>query len=172
MNILDIIIGIPLLVFIYKGFSKGLIHEITTLGGILAGTFLAIHFSEWVAELLPIEGEYTILIAFLVTFLATLVGAYFLGKCIEGLLKLTNLSFLNKIGGAVFGMLKGTCVIAILLNFVLIIDSHTKIIPPTVQEQSMLFEPTHSIGNRITQSLKEYVEIKRNEENSSQQENA
>lgn len=172
MNILDIIIAIPLLIFIYKGFSKGLIYEITTLGGILAGSFLAIHFSEWVAELLPIEGEYTILVAFLVTFLATLVGAYFLGKCIEGLLKLTKLSFLNKIAGAGFGMLKGTCVIAILLNFILIVDANTKIIPPKVQEESILFEPTHSIGNKITQSLKEYVETQRQKDDISQSENA
>lgn len=163
MNIIDIIIAIPMLIFIYKGFSKGLVFEIATFGGILAGAFLAIHFSEWVAELLPIEGEYTVLVAFLVTFVAALVGAFFLGKCIEGLLKLTHLSFLNKLCGAVFGMLKGTCIIAILLNFILIVDGQTKIIPPTAQEESILFKPTHSIGNRITGSLKEYVESKRDE---------
>ena len=45
MTFLDILIGIPLIYFIYKGWKRGIIFEIAALLGILAGIWAATHLS-------------------------------------------------------------------------------------------------------------------------------
>ena len=45
MNYLDIIIVVPLLYGLIKGFSNGLIKEVTTLTALLVGVYVAIKFS-------------------------------------------------------------------------------------------------------------------------------
>jgi membrane protein required for colicin V production len=45
MNYLDIIIAVPLMYGLIKGFSNGLIKEVTALAALLAGFYVAINFS-------------------------------------------------------------------------------------------------------------------------------
>ncbi|MBR3724151.1 MAG: CvpA family protein [Bacteroidales bacterium] len=171
MTFLDIIIGIPLVYFIYKGWKRGLIFEIATLLGIIAGCWAAIHLSTWVAESLHLEGEGSILVAFFITFVGAIVAAYFLGKAIEGLFKMVKAEFLNKLLGAVVGMLKCLIVISILLNFILLIDHNNVLITPKLQEESVLYKPTYTIGNKLSSSLKTYIIKKREELSTKKDEN-
>lgn len=165
MNTLDIILAIPLCYFIYKGWRRGFIFELAALAGIIAGCWAAIHLSTFVADALGIEGERTVLIAFFVTFLGVVIGAYFLGKAIEGIIKMVKANTLNKLLGAIFGMAKCLCVLSILLSFVLIVDKNHVIITPETQQESKLYKPTYTIGNKLTTALKTYVQEIR-EENS------
>ena len=52
MNILDIILLIPIAWFAYRGFTRGFIIELVSLIALVAGIFLAIHFSWFAAEFL------------------------------------------------------------------------------------------------------------------------
>ena len=157
MNILDIILAIPLCYFIYKGWRRGLIFELAALIGIIVGCWAAIHFSSWVADMLNLQGEGSLLIAFFITFLGVVVGSYFLGKAVEGFIKMVKANALNKILGALVGMLKCLCVLSILLNFVLLIDYNHVIITPKAQQESKLYKPTYKIGNKLTATLKSHL---------------
>ena len=166
MNVLDIILAIPLCYFIYKGWRRGFIFELAALVGIIVGCWAAIHFSTWVAEMLNLEGEGSVLLAFFITFIGVVVGAYFLGKAIEGFIKMVKADFLNKFLGALVGMVKCLCVLSILLNFILLVDHNHVIITPKVQEESKLYKPTYTIGNKLTATLKSYIqEIRTQDEN-------
>ena len=157
MNVLDIILALPLCYFIYKGWRRGLIFELAALMGIIIGCWAAIHFSTWVADLLGLEGEGSLLIAFFITFLGVVVGSYFLGKAIEGFIKMVKADALNRILGALVGMAKCLCVLSVLLNFVLLIDLNHIIITPKLQEESKLYKPTYTIGNKLTATLKTHL---------------
>jgi membrane protein required for colicin V production len=157
MNFLDILIAIPLCFFIYKGWRRGLVFEVAALAGIVVGVWACVHFSTWVAEKLQLQSDSGVLIAFFITFAAVVVLAYFLGKAIEGIFKMVKLNFLNKILGALLGMAKCLCVISVLLNFILLIDTGEIILTPTVKEESVLFKPSYRIGNKMTATLKAYV---------------
>lgn len=163
MNFLDILIAIPLCYFIYKGWRRGLIFEVTSLAGIIVGVWACVHFSTWVAEALDIQGDSGVLIAFFITFAAVVVLSYFLGKAIEGIFKMVKLNFVNKILGALLGMAKCLCVISIILNFILLVDTHQSILTPKVKEESVLFKPSYRIGNKLTITLKNYIADKRAE---------
>ncbi len=158
MNLLDIILAVPMCFFIYKGWKRGFIFELAALVGVVLGCWAAIHFSTWVAGILKIKGEGTVLIAFFITFAAVVAASFFLGKAVEGFIKMVKANGLNKILGAVMGMLKIVCILAVLLNYILIIDQHQGVITPKVQQESLFFRPVHNVGNHLTARLHNYVE--------------
>jgi len=95
--------------------------------------------------------------------MGAVVIAYFLGKVVEGLFKMVKAEFVNKLLGSVVGMLKCLIVVSILLNFILLIDRNHILITPKLQEESILYKPTYTIGNKLSRSLKTYIIEKREE---------
>lgn len=163
MTLLDILLAIPLLFLIFVGWKKGLVREIATLAGVLLGIWASVHLSKQVAPLLGIDGESAVLIAFIVTFLVALVLTYLLGRCIEGLMKAAKLSFINRLAGALLGAAEALCILAVLLNFMVMIDSNEMIIKPGTKEKSVLYRPVYSTGNRLTTQLKDYISCHKDE---------
>ena len=158
MQLIDILLALPLLFFIYKGWKKGLVREVATLVGLLAGIWACVHLSQQVAEWLNLDSENAILVAFIVTFIAVLVLTYMLGRCVEGLLKAAKLSLLNRLAGALLGTVKALCILAVLLNYVVMFDKQEVVIKPEVKESSLLYKPVYSVGNRLTASLKQFID--------------
>ncbi|MBR5092831.1 MAG: CvpA family protein [Bacteroidales bacterium] len=158
MQLIDILLAIPLLFFIYKGWKKGLVREVATLVGLLAGIWACVHLSQQVAVWLNLDSENAILIAFIVTFVAVLVLTYLLGRCVEGLLKAAKLSLLNRLAGALLGTVKALCILAVLLNYVVMFDKQEVVIKPEAKENSLLYKPVYNVGNQLTASLKQFID--------------
>lgn len=158
MNFLDIILIIPMAYFVYKGYKRGIIFEAAAIAGIILGCYAAIHFSYWVAELLQMEGDSAMLIAFLVTFLGVVVLSRFVGRFAEGILKLVHVGMLNDLLGAVLGLAKAVCILSILLHPVLLIDHEQKLIKPETKESSVFFKPVYNVGQKMTAKLMVYAE--------------
>lgn len=142
MNYLDIIIAIILFLFSFKGFRKGLIIEVVTLLAFALGIYGAMRFSDFTAahmqEFMEINPKYLNTIAFVLTFILLVIGVNILGKWVTNVVKALNLTFWNKLGGAVFGLAKGVLLSSIFLlvlnNFQLI-----SVLKPEVREQSKLY---------------------------------
>ena len=158
MTILDIILIIPLGVLIFLGWKKGVIREAATLAGLVAGIWAAVHFSKLVASLLGLTGESAILIAFFVTFVGALVLTYLLGRSIERMVKSVHLSLANKIAGASLGMAKALCVLAVILNGIVLFDKKGELISCEMREKSILYTPVYKTGNLLISSLKDFIE--------------
>lgn len=157
MQLIDILLAIPLLFFIYKGWKKGLVREVATLVGLIAGIWACVHLSQQVAEWLNLDSENSILIAFIITFIAVLVLTYLLGRCVEGLLKAAKLSLLNRLAGALLGAVKALCILAVLLNYVVMFDKQETVLKPDMKKSSLLYRPVYNVGNRLTASLKQFI---------------
>ena len=110
MNFVDRVIIIPLLYAAWIGFGKGLIVEVFTLLALLVGIYAGIHFSDWTSNLIKdkinIEGRYLPVVAFTLTFLAVGAMVFFARKMLERMLKMVNLSPINKILGLFFSVIK------------------------------------------------------------------
>lgn len=155
---LDIVLAIPMAWFIYKGFRKGLIFELSSLIGLVVGIYCSIKFSKYVSTLIGIEGEYSILVAFFVTFIAVYLLSLFLGKCIEGLMKMMKMGIMNNILGSVFGLLKCVCMLSVVMYYVVLIDFDKVIITDKTREQSLFYQPIERTGNLLIGTLKDYVQ--------------
>ncbi|RLD31472.1 MAG: CvpA family protein [Bacteroidetes bacterium] len=147
MNWLDIVLAIPLLWFMYKGFRNGLIIELASLAALVLGIFIALHFSFYAKEFLidnfDIADNYLNIIAFAITFIIVAVLVYLVGKIIHKLVSIVALGFLNRLAGGIFGLLKAALVLSVILYFLNGFDS--SLIKAEVRENSFLYEPVESI---------------------------
>ena len=142
MNYLDIIIAIILFLFGFKGFRKGLVIEVVTLLAFALGIYGSMRFSDFTAahleEFMEINPKYLNTVAFVLTFILLVIVVNIFGKWVTNLIKDMNLNFWNKLGGGVFGVLKGVLLCSVLLmvlnNFQLI-----GVVKPEVREQSKLY---------------------------------
>ena len=158
MNLLDILLAVPMVFLLYKGWKRGIVREVATLVGVLAGIWAAVYLSQQVAEWINLKSENAVLIAFFVCFVGAMVLAYLLGRMVEGLMKAAHISMANRVLGAVLGMLKALCVLAVLLNYVEMFDREEKLLKGDLKENSLLYKPVHNTGNRLTESLKQFID--------------
>ncbi|HRP53653.1 MAG TPA: CvpA family protein, partial [Fluviicola sp.] len=125
MNFLDLIIILPLIYAAYKGFKHGFIIELFTLLAIIVGIYVGIHFSDYTANWLKNSfgwtSEYTPVVSFTITFLAVGALIYFGGKTIEKMVKIAQLSSINKMLGVVFALVKTVYILSI---FFVLIESY------------------------------------------------
>ena len=162
MTILDIILIIPLGWFVFLGWKKGVIREAATLAGIVAGIWAAVNLSKLVASLLGLTGESAILIAFFITFVGALVLTYLLGRSIERMVKSAHLSLANKLAGATLGMAKALCVLAVVLNGIVLLDRKQELVTPQTREKSILYTPVYKTGNLLISSLTDFINEHKN----------
>lgn len=163
MNVLDIVLALPLLFFIYQGWRQGLVRAVATLAGLLAGIWAAGHLTQLVAEMLGLKGENAVLIAFVVCFVGALVLAWLLGRMVEGLMKAAKLSVVNRLAGAALGAVKALCILAVLLNTTVMLDRDEAILKHRQKEESLLYKPVYNTGNRLTATIKQFVNDHRDE---------
>lgn len=142
MNVLDLIIILLLVWCAYKGFTKGLIYEVASVLALILGLYLAINFSEYVTELLyrryNSNNEVFSFIAFFLVFIIIVIGIHFAGKLTTNFFSFTALEIYNKIGGALFGIIKGAILIGIL--FILIKKFSSELCHSSFFEDSVLYD--------------------------------
>lgn len=155
MNWLDIVLAIPLLWFMIRGFRNGFIIELASLAALILGIFVALHFSFYVEDYLrenfEIGDNYLTIISFLITFAITAVVIIIIGKIIHKLFNFIALGLLNKLAGGVFGLLKAALVLSIILYFINGFDS--ALIKSEVKERSFLYGPVQSLAPTLMPML-------------------
>lgn len=122
MNFLDVIFLVPVLWFVWQGFRRGLIIELATLAALILGIYAAIYFSGYAAKF--IEENFTLSedsaanVSYIITFILVFVIVFVLGKILEKVVDVIALGFLNKLAGAVFGVIKAVILISIFLAII------------------------------------------------------
>jgi len=85
INLLDIIIIVPLLLFAWGGYKKGFVIEVASLAALVLGLYMAFFFSDFAAQMLndlfDIDQKYVAVIAFILTFIVVLFLVLAVGKC-------------------------------------------------------------------------------------------
>ena len=147
MNWLDIVLAIPMLWFLYRGFRNGLIIELASLAALILGIYVALHFSfyveGWLIDNFEIGDKYLSIISFALTFLIVAVLVFLAGKIIHKIVGIVFLGFINRLAGGIFGLLKAALVLSVILYFMNSFDSG--LIKAEVKEDSILYEPVESI---------------------------
>ena len=159
MNYLDIIITVPLLYGLIKGFSNGLIKEVTSLLALFIGVYVAINFSEFLEpKLIDIfDGyqEFAPVLAFAVLFLVSVLCIKLLGFIVDKLTKALALGVFSRIFGGVFGFLK----VVVIFSFLIFVISDYNLLNKQDKEDSILFEPLTEIAKKLTPQLKKHQSI-------------
>lgn len=159
MNYIDIILCIPLVWSLYKGFTKGLITEAASLVAFGLGVWGGIHFSELCAAKLSgwfnRHSEYLPVISFALVFLLIVLLVYFIAKLVQRMVEGMALSAFNKIGGAVFGSLKFALIMSVLIFVIDAVEKSYPVVSFEAKKASLLYEPISKIAPLLIPTLKD-----------------
>jgi len=164
LNVLDLILIIPLLLWARQGYKKGLIISVASFAALVLGLYVAFFFSDITAmklqEHFTIDKEYLTLIAFLVTFVVVVIVVVVIGNILQKFIDVLMLGFLNKAAGIVFGILKGALYLSILIFVINYFDTGKRVIKQEYRDGSVLYDPIASFGPMLYSQLNlEEVEI-------------
>ncbi|GAB6139255.1 CvpA family protein [Halanaerobaculum tunisiense] len=118
-NVVDGMILLLGIIFFLKGYNFGLIEQLTTIISILLGIYVAADQYKVLASFLHQKFSFTMQVANLFSFaiIILIIGIIvnYLGQAINHMFDLLSLSVIDNLGGAVFGLVKGSLVIYILI---------------------------------------------------------
>jgi membrane protein required for colicin V production len=117
MNYLDIGILVILVVSIISGLKAGIIKVLITLVGGIVGIVLAGRYSDTLASKLTFLPENTVgIVSFAVILIVVMIIASLLAALIKKLLSAVLLGWVNRLGGAVLGLVMGALFCGALLT--------------------------------------------------------
>lgn len=159
MALIDIILAIPIIYFVVRGWRNGVLREAATLVGILLGIWASVHLSQQVADMLELDVEENILVIFFVCFVGAMVVCYFIGRMAEKMMKASHLSIINHTVGAALGLAKAVCILSVVISGIVYVDKNEVVLTAETKEQSKLYKPVYNTGERLTSSIKEYIDL-------------
>lgn len=168
MNYIDIVLCIPLVWGLYKGFTKGLIVEAATLVAFGLGVWAGVYFSDLCAqkikELLNWDSPYLPIIAFAIIFLGMVILIYFIAKLIQKMVEGMALGGINKIGGALFGSLKFALVMSVMIFVMNAVEKSYPLISFEAKNESLLYKPIGMIAPIVIPGLNDSFDLKKIQE--------
>lgn len=159
MNFIDILIIVPLIYAGYKGFKNGLIIEVFTMLALFVGLYAGVHLSDSIAAFLHNnlgwESDYLPVIAFTLVFLGVGAMVYFAGKAIEKVVRVAQLSTLNKLLGTFFSALKMLYFVSVVIVIFEAFDEKGHFFPVEKKESSLLYNPVRKVSTYSIPGLAE-----------------
>ena len=153
MNYLDVFLMIPIAWGAYNGFVKGLIKELASILGIIIGIFLAKNHYPLLDEklflLLESDAVFISLISALTIFLFTIMVIKLVASFLTKFLKLIALGLLNKMIGALFGVLKSVLILCVIIFIFSKINLVTNIIEKDNLNSSFIYSKIEKINKII-----------------------
>ena len=157
MNYIDIIIVIPMAWFAFQGFKRGLVVELFSLIALIAGIYAALYFSDFatkfIIENVSLNEDYVPILSFILTFIGVVIIVYFVGKLLEKLVNMVALGILNKLAGAIFGILKAAVFLSIIIMLINSFDDEW--ISKEKKKDSLLYAPVSEIAPLLWNKLED-----------------
>ena len=159
MNWIDLIIVVILILSVIMGFINGLIKEVASLAALILGIWGAIKFSGFTAgrlyDYFDITGHYIGIISFLITFVIIVVIIHFIGIVADRIAEAASLSFVNRLLGMAFGLLKSILIMSVFFVILNAIDARRPFLPKQTIQESIFFNPISDIVPAIFPILRE-----------------
>lgn len=161
LGALDIILLICFIPSLFIGIKRGLVDQIISIVAIILGGHLAFHFSstlaEWIAPSFPdTDLRWVKLLSFALILAAVGIAMSLLGKVINKLLKITTLSWMNRVLGLVFAIFTSALLIGLVMSFVTGINAKFEIIDPKVFDASPIYKFIREASDKVFPFLKEF----------------
>ena len=120
MNLLDIVIAVLCLGLAVHGIFQGMVRQLFSWGGLIAGHIAGVKFYAIAQERLRLDFSHGDVVAYLLTFLAVYLAVRLAGLLVERWVRGSALSGTDRIAGMLAGFGKGV-LLTVLLVFMLVI---------------------------------------------------
>ena len=150
MGTFDIIVGIILIFFFLKGLKNGFIIELASVVALVAGIIAAVVFSDAVSHWLSdyITTRFLSILSFFIVLIAVVIAVNLVAKMLDRLIKAIALGWLNRLIGALFGMLKAALIISVLLLLLNVFGLSERWFSTEMKRSSYLYMPLKELAPR------------------------
>ena len=149
MNWFDLTVSIALILALISGIRKGLIMQLAGLAIVILSAVFGGELGKiilpWIMQTFAMEFNVASVLSYTISFLTISFVIIVLGKLIQGVLKVINLNFINRLLGAIIAMGTMMVILSILLNLVLMIDNNEFIIKKDIKENSFFYERVEAV---------------------------
>ena len=140
MSYIDIVLGVFLIYGLIRGIKNGLFVELASLISFFIGIYIAVKFSYVVGGFIG-DSKTAKVAAFVITFVFVVVGVHLLAKVFSKVASFVFLGWLNRLGGAVFAIIKTVLFLGIILSLFQKVNIENTFISKETQSNSILFNP-------------------------------
>lgn len=150
MNYIDIIIIGVILFFVLKGILKGFTRELMGILSFIISFVIALSLMKNAANFLDnYIGNYwiSLIVGYIAVFLIVFIIIHIMSGAIHKLIKISSLGWLNRIGGAVFGLFFSGMLISMAVFLVSFIPLETEI--PPGKKNSQFYPYFEKIAPRV-----------------------
>ena len=120
MNLLDLILAVLFIWFAISGIARGLVRQLFSLGALVAGHLAGVRWYGFAQAKLGLTFQHAEVVGYAVVFLAAYLAVRLIGGLIEGRVRKSKLSGVDRLAGMAAGLLKGA-LFSILIVFLLVI---------------------------------------------------
>lgn len=147
---LDIIILIFLLIGVIRGYLTGFVIQSLTLISIIAGIWLAVKYNHlltpYIDKLFHVNEKTGAYLSVVIIFIAVILFSFLLGWLLTKVIDKTALGFINRVSGAIFGLLKFAFILSVLFLLIGKFDARGKLMKEQYKSESRLYEPVAKIA--------------------------
>jgi membrane protein required for colicin V production len=158
MNIIDIILAIPLLWALYRGFRKGLVYMVASLVALVLGILGAMKFHAATGNVIDnwfeIKPEHVNILGFAITFLLIVVLVHLAAFFVDKVIKAVALNFINRLAGMVVGVLISAFVVSVVLQPIDAANRNNPFLSQETIEGSLLYRPMTRFAPMVFPYLK------------------
>ncbi|MBZ9777766.1 CvpA family protein [Psychroflexus sp. CAK8W] len=161
MNMIDIVLGIFLLLGFIRGFQKGFIVELAGIVALLAGIFGGIKYGYFAEGYLENWTDWTVssieIASFFIVFIGIVVLVSILAKILTTIVHSIALGLINRIFGALFGVIKMGLFILIILLIFDYINGEGRFISGTKLQESVIVSTIRELSSTLLPSLEQLL---------------
>lgn len=159
MSLVDIAILVLLGFFLLKGIIRGLLREICSLLGLVLGGVFAFSFhlplAQHLRDTFKLPAQLCVWGSFLAIFLLVVIIFAVLGFVLHRFVKLVFLGGFNRLSGALFGLVQGVVLIAMI-----VLTLNSAVVPKSAHKlvrESELAPPFVNLGQAIFNGSRELI---------------
>lgn len=157
MNIVDLVLVLILLYGVIRGFFRGFLAELASLVAFIAGIYGAVYFSHIIGDFLAARVSWNItfvnLIAFAITFFIIVFLISLAGRFLTTAANLAFLGIINKLLGAVFGLIKVAFITSVVIMFFNATGEEVNLVEEETLEESRLYDPIRVMAPAVIPSI-------------------
>lgn len=155
---LDIILVIPFLWAIFRGFTKGFVRQLASLGALILGIYGATKLSGlaggYISKKFEVAEKLANYTSFVIIFILILILVYFISKMVQDAIKSTPAGPIDKILGVLFAVLKTTLIVGVFLTLFEVVNRKLDLVEQRETEKSFLYKPLAGVVPFVFPSMR------------------
>ena len=158
MQIIDIIICALLVVGLILGLLNGLVKQIASFAGLVCGLLLGrmlyLPVGEWLVTTLSFSAGAARITAFILILVVVPLLFSVLGWLVTKMLQAVKLGWINRLLGALVGVLKFALLAGVIITGIELCDRHNTFIAKEKKEASVLYYPLYNAAGIFFDGVK------------------